>query len=94
MHTQSRKSDETSQKLASFDYNINGQLIYTKTLLNPFQVTACCIQILQSKIKDGQVASKIKESCILIDFVIGNTIREHIKSLLVSSKQCLVQIYH
>ena len=52
------KSEKTSRKLASFDYNLNGQPVCLKTLLNAFSITARRIQVLQSKIKDGQVAPK------------------------------------
>ena len=83
------KSENTSRKLASFDYNINGQPVCLKTLLNAFSITARRIQVLQSKIKEGQVAPKDLRGLHLnrphaVDDDVRQLVREHIKTVPVT----------
>lgn len=52
------KTDKTSRKSASFDYKIDDKPVCLKTVVNTFAVTPRRIQILQNKIKDGQIIPK------------------------------------
>lgn len=49
------RSDATSQKLAAFDYNINGKPICLKTLINTFSISLKRVRVLQEKLKMGDL---------------------------------------
>lgn len=97
------KTDQTSMRLAAFDYNVDGKAVCQKTLCNVFCLTPRRIQILQEKIKNGEVAPKDKRGKHFnrphaIDADARKMIRDHIKSFPLqtnhysrkkSSKECL-----
>nr|CAD7257264.1 unnamed protein product [Timema shepardi] len=81
----SGKTDATSRKHASFDFNVNGKDVCLKTLCNTFSVTPRRIQILQDKLKGGEFVPKDKRGIHLNrphakDFNTKQLIRDHINS--------------
>lgn len=48
-------SDATSQKLAAFDYNINGKPVCLKTLTNTFSISLKRVRVFPEKLKTGNL---------------------------------------
>lgn len=97
------KSEQNSMRLTGFDYSINGKLVCQKTFCNAYSITERRVQMLQQKMKHGEVVPKDKRGthntrphAALVN--VNQLIRDHINSFPQelshysrkrSSKECL-----
>lgn len=77
--------DESARKLATYDYEIQGKSVCLKTIMNVFSITKKRVEVLQNKLKEGQIAPKDQRGHHLnrphaINFESICQIKNHIKS--------------